>query len=74
MTPDVATSRRMVLSWGVHCVHAPQTIVDVPDMVARACDLVRGEGFGAPGAPVLVAAGMPFGTVGTTNFLHFAKA
>ena len=49
-------------------------IDEVPDMVARACSLARQEGFAVHGDIVLIAAGMPFGTVGTTNFLHIAKA
>jgi pyruvate kinase len=74
MTPELATARRLSLAWGVHCVHAPEAIQDVPDMVAQASSLARSEGFASAGDTVLVAAGMPFGMVGTTNFLHIAKA
>ncbi len=74
MTPDLGTARRLALGWGIHCVHTPAAIEDVPDMVARACSLARKEGFAERGDIVLIAAGMPFGTVGTTNFLHIAKA
>jgi pyruvate kinase len=74
MTPELATARRLVLGWGVHSVHMPQAIQDVPDMVAQACALARSQGFASGGDNVFVAAGMPFGTAGTTNFLHIAKA
>lgn len=74
MTPELSTARRLAVGWGVHCVHAPQHIEDVPDMVSRACSLARDQGFAKGGDSVLVAAGMPFGTAGTTNFLHIAKA
>lgn len=74
MTPELSTARRLAVGWGMHCVHAPQPIEDVPEMVARACSLARDQGFAEEGDNVLVAAGMPFGTAGTTNFLHIAKA
>ena len=74
MTPELDTARRLALGWGIHCVHTPAGIADVPDMVTRACSLARQQGFAAPGDVVLIAAGMPFGTVGTTNFLHIARA
>ena len=74
MTPELGTARRLALGWGVHCVHTAVAIEDVPDMVLSACSLARHEGFAEPGEVVLIAAGMPFGTVGTTNFLHIAKA
>ena len=74
MTPELSTARRMVLGWGMHCVHSPDPISDVPDMVVSACSLARAHGFAAEGDHVLVTAGMPFGMAGTTNFLHIAKA
>ncbi len=74
MTPELSTARRMVLGWGIHCVHAPVPIADVPDMVESACALARAEGLAVAGDHVLVTAGMPFGMAGTTNFLHIAKA
>lgn len=74
MTPELATARRLAMGWGVHCVYAPRAIESVPDMVERACTLARDEGFAGEGDNVLVAAGMPFGAIGTTNFLHIAKA
>jgi len=46
---------------------------DLFDMAARACSLARREDSAAVGDTMLVAADMPFGTAGTTNFLHIAK-
>lgn len=74
LTPDLGTARRLALAWGVHSVFDAEVIADVPDMVSRACALARHKGFAAPGDAVLIASGMPFGTTGTTNFLHIAKA
>jgi pyruvate kinase len=74
MTPEIGTARRLALVWGVHSVRADDVIVDVPDMVLRACALTCSEGFAQAGDTVLIASGMPFGIAGTTNFLHIAKA
>jgi len=38
-----------------------------------ACDTARKAGFGQPGDSVVIAAGMPFGTPGTTNLLRIAQ-
>ena len=73
MTPELATARRLALVWGVHSVHADERVADVPDMVAQACAMARREGFAQAGALVVIASGMPFGVVGTTNFLHISK-
>ena len=43
-------------------------------MVDSGCALARGEGFAKPGDIVVIAAGMPFGSAGTTNLLHIVQA
>jgi pyruvate kinase len=42
-------------------------------MVETACVLARNEGYAAAGELIVIAAGMPFGTAGTTNLLHIAR-
>ncbi|CAN7256886.1 pyruvate kinase [Variovorax sp. LjRoot290] len=74
ITPDLGIARRLALTWGVHSVHSDAVIQDVPDMIDSACGLARREGYAVSGDYVAIAAGMPFGVVGTTNFLHIAKA
>jgi pyruvate kinase len=74
MTPELGTARRLVLTWGVHSVHAEDEVADVPDMVTQACAMTRREGFARAGDVIVIASGMPFGVAGTTNFLHIAKA
>ncbi len=73
LTPELATARRMALVWGVHPVHASESVRDVPDMVDKACAIARREAFAQAGNFVVIASGMPFGVVGTTNFLHVAR-
>ena len=43
-------------------------------MITTACTIARREGLAKAGDHVVIAAGMPFGVVGSTNFLHIAKA
>jgi pyruvate kinase len=70
ITPVLPTARRLALVWGVHAVHAEHDVSDVPGMVKTARELARGEDHAAPGALIVIAAGMPFGRAGTTNLLH----
>ena len=74
VTPDLATARRLALAWGVHSVHVPHDVDDVPGMVQAARTLARAEGFAQTGDTIVIAAGMPFGKAGTTNLLHIAQA
>jgi pyruvate kinase len=71
LTPNPATSRRLSLVWGLHCVLTPDA-TDVDDMVSKACRISREEGFAHPGDRVIISAGVPFGTPGTTNMLRIA--
>ncbi|HEX6362552.1 MAG TPA: pyruvate kinase [Albitalea sp.] len=73
LTPDLAVARRLALAWGVHSVHA-RHVTDVADMAGCALEAARREGFAPPGAPIVVTAGMPFGTAGSTNLMHVAHA
>ncbi len=74
ITPEVGVARRLALTWGVHSVFADDAVKDVPDMIAMAGTIARREGLAKTGDHVVVAAGMPFGVVGSTNFFHIAKA
>jgi pyruvate kinase len=74
ITPERETARRLALVRGVHAVHAKEGVVDVTGMIAKATEAVRDEGFAVPGDTIVIAAGMPFGTAGTTNLLHIAQA
>jgi pyruvate kinase len=72
MTPRQATARRLALAWGVHPVLCDE-VIDVLEVSELACDTVRKEGFGETGQTVVISAGMPFGTPGTTNLLRIAQ-
>ena len=71
LTASLQTARRMAVVWGVH----PVTTVELhsmTDMVAKAIRAASQEGFARSGDEVVVTAGVPFGTPGTTNALRVA--
>jgi pyruvate kinase len=72
MTPRLATARRLALAWGVHAVLCHE-VADVPEMSDLASRTALKEGFGASGRTIVISAGMPFGTSGTTNLLRIAQ-
>lgn len=71
LTPNVATARRLAVSWGIHAV-VTEDAHDVNDMTERAAGLACAEGFAAANERVLIVAGVPFGSPGATNLLRLA--
>jgi pyruvate kinase len=71
LTPNLATARRLALLWGAHCVHLAD-ITSFTDMVNKAVRAAQREGIAKPGERVVVTAGVPFGTPGSTNVLRIA--
>ncbi len=70
-TPHLETARRMAAVWGVHPVVSPE-VHSLTEAVTRAVRTTLAEGLAAPGAEIVVAAGIPFGHSGTTNTLRVA--
>jgi pyruvate kinase len=71
LTPKRDTARRLALVWGVHALET-RDAVDIEDMVKRACENSKSEGFGEDGDRVIIVAGMPFGSPGATNMIRIA--
>jgi pyruvate kinase len=71
LTSSMTTARRMAVVWGVHSVVSVEPH-SMTDMVAKAIRAAAMEGFAKPGDEVVVTAGVPFGTPGTTNALRVA--
>lgn len=72
LTESEVTARRLALSYGVH----PIVTIDVDnfdDMVKRASRIARTKGFADKNDSLAITAGVPFGTVGSTNVLRIAK-
>lgn len=69
LTPDLSTARRLALAWGVHSVHSRE-IAQFADMVTYAAGIAHEQGFASSGQRLVVTAGVPFGTPGSTNVLR----
>jgi pyruvate kinase len=71
LSPVARTARRLALVWGLHCV-VTEDARDLDDMVDRACRIAVEEDYANPGDRVIITAGVPLGTPGSTNMLRIA--
>ena len=71
LSPVVTTARRLALVWGLHSIVSDDA-KDESDMVDRASRICFKEGVARPGQRLIIAAGVPFGTPGSTNMLRIA--
>src|SRR6266850_283749 len=71
LTANLGTARRLALLWGAHCVHLAD-IKNFNDMVQKALRVAHREEIAGPGQRVVITAGVPFGTPGSTNILRIA--
>jgi len=69
LTPSVATARRMALLWGAYAI-ATKDIGSFEEMIAKGKRMALRHGFGEGGSKLIMLAGVPFGTPGSTNLLH----
>jgi pyruvate kinase len=72
MTPKLSTARKLALIWGVHPVLI-HDVATVTEMTIFACQTAAREQLAKKGQTIVIAAGMPFGTAGTTNLLRIAQ-
>jgi pyruvate kinase len=72
MTPLREIARRLSLVWGV-CPVVCNDVTGVDDMTERAIATARRLAFAQTGQTIVIAAGMPFGTPGSTNLLRIAQ-
>ncbi len=71
LTPSEATARKLSIAWGLHCV-LTEDAHDLDDVVERAAQIAYREGFARPGERIVITAGVPLGTPGSTNLLRVA--
>lgn len=71
LTPIVGTARRLALSWGTNCVITGE-LDRFKAAVVSAAKAARTEGFAGPDDLIVVTAGVPFNTPGSTNILRVA--
>jgi len=71
LSPVLATARKLAAVWGMHCV-----LTSDPEnqaaMVRKACRIAFDEGFARSGEGVIIVAGVPLGSPGTTNMVRIA--
>ena len=72
ISPNVNTSRKLQIVWGVHSCHAKDA-QNTTEMVEIACNIIKDQKIANPGESVLITAGVPFGKAGATNLLRIAK-
>lgn len=71
LTPRIDTARRLGLTWGLHSI-TTKDIEDFETMVAKAKRMALRTALVTGGERIVVTAGVPFGTPGSTNVLHIA--
>ena len=71
LTANLGTARRLAVLWGVHWV-LTRDIRSFSDMVERSRKVAVQEGIARPGDRIVITAGVPFGTPGSTNTLRIA--
>lgn len=69
LTPNKAVARQLALSWGISSFEIDDAHT-AEDMVSKASATAQSHGFTQASKPILIAAGMPFGTPGSTNLLR----
>ena len=72
LTPNQATARRLGLLWGAHAV-LTRDVEDFEAMVAKAKRMALRHGMAVAGDQVIVMAGVPFRTPGSTNVIHVVR-
>ncbi|HEX8301673.1 pyruvate kinase [Sphingomonas sp.] len=69
LTPKIETARRLGLLWGVHAVHT-RDVDSFEEMVAKSKRMALRHHIGKAGDRLILCAGVPFRTPGSTNVLH----
>ncbi|MDB5680651.1 MAG: pyruvate kinase [Sphingomonas bacterium] len=72
LTPRMDTARRSGLLWGAYAVHT-RDVDSFEDMVAKAKRMVLRHHLAKAGDRVIVMAGVPFKTPGSTNVIHVVR-
>ncbi|MBA4100015.1 MAG: pyruvate kinase [Rhodospirillum sp.] len=71
LTASLSTSRALSLAWGAHCVQIPD-LKRFSEMVETACSVALSQEMAKVGDRLVITAGVPFGTPGSTNILRVA--
>jgi pyruvate kinase len=72
LTPSDHVARKMALVWGVYSVQT-RDVESFSEMVGKSVRMVQRKGFSKLGERIVVIAGVPFGTPGSTNVIRLAE-
>ena len=72
MTASIKVARRLGLQWGVHAVHT-RDVSNFEEMVGKAKRMALRHHLAAPGERMVIMAGVPFKTAGSTNVIHVVR-
>jgi pyruvate kinase len=72
LTPSLRTARRLGLLWGAHAVRT-RDISSFEEMVAKAKRMALRHAIAKAGERIIIIAGVPFGTPGSTNVIHIVS-
>ncbi len=72
MTSSQAAARRLGMLWGVHAVHT-RDVASFEEMVAKAKRMALRHHIAEGGDKLVLMAGVPFGTAGSTNVIHVVQ-
>jgi pyruvate kinase len=72
LTPSPKTARRLGLLWGAHGVRT-RDVSSFEEMIGKAKRMALRHGVAKAGQRIIITAGVPFGTPGSTNVVHVAR-
>lgn len=72
LTPNQTTARRVGLLWGAHAV-ITKDVSNFEEMVAKSKRMALRHDIVRSGDKIIILAGVPFGTPGSTNMLHVQR-
>lgn len=72
LTTEIGTARRLALAWGV-CPLLVEKVDNMSDIAREAVRSAVEQGVAVSGDSLVVTAGVPFGTPGTTNLLRILQ-
>jgi len=72
LTPSMRTARRLGLLWGAHAVRT-RDVASFEEMVGKAKRMALRHSLAGAGQRLILVAGVPFGTPGSTNVLHIVR-
>ena len=73
LTPKEDVARRMMMSYGIYAIHAPEIQGEFSGPVPHANRILKAQKLAKKGEKFIMTAGVPFGTPGSTNILRIAE-